>query len=273
MGEVCFNTGMTGYQETLTDPSYAGQIITFTFPHIGNVGANAEDMEAVIAGGARAGGEAGRDGAGQLARHAAPGRLAEEPWRAGPRRRGHPGADRRASATAARRTACSASRRMGASTWPRCGRRRGTGRGWRGWTSRGRSPAGSPIAGTRPSWAWRARASGSRTAPRRKRGRGGLRGEAQHPPLPRRRRLEVTVVPATATAEEILRHEPDGVFLSNGPGDPAATGEYAVPAIQGVLDEARAGLRHLPRPPVAGAGAGGEDLQARDAAIAARTSR
>src|SRR5271166_5074887 len=47
VGEVCFNTGMTGYQETLTDPSYAGQIITFTFPHIGNVGANAEDIEAV----------------------------------------------------------------------------------------------------------------------------------------------------------------------------------------------------------------------------------
>jgi carbamoyl-phosphate synthase small subunit len=48
--------------------------------------------------------------------------------------------------------------------------------------------------------------------------------------------MDVTVVPATATAEEILRHEPDGVFLSNGPGDPAATGEYAVPAIRGVLD-------------------------------------
>ena len=46
----------------------------------------------------------------------------------------------------------------------------------------------------------------------------------------------MTVVPATATAEDILRHKPDGVFLSNGPGDPAATGDYAVPAIQGVLD-------------------------------------
>src|ERR1700727_2407911 len=45
VGEICFNTGMTGYQETLTDPSYAGQIITFTFPHIGNVGANLEDIE------------------------------------------------------------------------------------------------------------------------------------------------------------------------------------------------------------------------------------
>ena len=45
VGEVCFNTAMTGYQEILTDPSYAGQIITFTFPHIGNVGANIEDTE------------------------------------------------------------------------------------------------------------------------------------------------------------------------------------------------------------------------------------
>ena len=45
VGEVCFNTAMTGYQEILTDPSYAGQIITFTFPHIGNVGTNAEDIE------------------------------------------------------------------------------------------------------------------------------------------------------------------------------------------------------------------------------------
>ena len=47
VGEVCFNTSMTGYQEILTDPSYAGQIITFTFPHIGNTGANAEDIETV----------------------------------------------------------------------------------------------------------------------------------------------------------------------------------------------------------------------------------
>src|SRR6202158_3647151 len=45
VGDVCFNTSMTGYQEILTDPSYAGQIITFTFPHIGNVGANPEDIE------------------------------------------------------------------------------------------------------------------------------------------------------------------------------------------------------------------------------------
>ena len=76
VGEVCFNTGMTGYQETLTDPSYAGQIITFTFPHIGNVGTNAEDIEAATIAGPRAGGEAGHHRALQLARGAAPGRLA-----------------------------------------------------------------------------------------------------------------------------------------------------------------------------------------------------
>ena len=67
VGEVCFNTGMTGYQETLTDPSYAGQIITFTFPHIGNVGVNPEDMEATQHRRARPGGEAGHHRAEQLA--------------------------------------------------------------------------------------------------------------------------------------------------------------------------------------------------------------
>ncbi len=76
VGEVCFNTGMTGYQETLTDPSYAGQIITFTFPHIGNVGTNAEDIEADHDRRARPGGEAGRHRAVQLARGAASGCLA-----------------------------------------------------------------------------------------------------------------------------------------------------------------------------------------------------
>ena len=53
VGEVCFNTSMTGYQEIMTDPSYAGQIITFTFPHIGNAGTNPEDIETADAGGAR----------------------------------------------------------------------------------------------------------------------------------------------------------------------------------------------------------------------------
>ena len=79
VGEICFNTGMTGYQETLTDPSYAGQIITFTFPHIGNVGTNLEDIEAAVGRRARPGGEAGRHRAVELALDPASGRLAARP--------------------------------------------------------------------------------------------------------------------------------------------------------------------------------------------------
>src|ERR1700737_1466172 len=63
VGEVCFNTAMTGYEEILTDPSYAGQIITFTFPHIGNVGTNEEDIETFNLGdGPAAGGACARPG-------------------------------------------------------------------------------------------------------------------------------------------------------------------------------------------------------------------
>ena len=77
VGEVCFNTGMTGYQETLTDPSYAGQIITFTFPHIGNVGVNPEDIEATTIHARGLLLAAGRDRALQLAVGPEAGRVAE----------------------------------------------------------------------------------------------------------------------------------------------------------------------------------------------------
>ncbi len=72
---------------------------------------------------------------------------------------------------------------------------------------------------------------------------------------------EVIVVPATASAEEIMALKPDGVFLSNGPGDPAETGRYAVPTIQGGAGDEDADLRHLPRPSDAGAGDRREDDQ------------
>ncbi len=89
VGEICFNTGMTGYQETLTDPSYAGQIITFTFPHIGNVGTNLEDIEADVDRRPRSGREAGRHRAVQLALGSASGRLAARPRHRRGVRRGH----------------------------------------------------------------------------------------------------------------------------------------------------------------------------------------
>ncbi len=72
---------------------------------------------------------------------------------------------------------------------------------------------------------------------------------------------KVTVVPATTQAEDILERKPDGVFLSNGPGDPAATGKYAVPEIKKLVAVGPAGVRHLPRPPDAGAGARRQDAQ------------
>ena len=81
VGEICFNTGMTGYQETLTDPSYAGQIITFTFPHIGNVGANPDDHRGDHHRRPRPGGEAGRHRAVQLALDPAARCLAARPGR------------------------------------------------------------------------------------------------------------------------------------------------------------------------------------------------
>ena len=84
---------------------------------------------------------------------------------------------------------------------------------------------------------------------------------------------KVTVVPATATAEDILRHKPDGVFLSNGPGDPAATGELRRAGDPGRARQEGAAVRHLPRPPAAGAGAGRQDARRWSSAIAAPTSR
>ena len=98
VGEVCFNTAMTGYEEILTDPSYAGQIITFTFPHIGNVGTNEDDIETVnlaATPGARGVVLHTRDhGAVELPRHAASRSMAEKPRRHRTRRHRHPRAHR-----------------------------------------------------------------------------------------------------------------------------------------------------------------------------------
>ncbi len=234
VGELCFNTGMTGYQETLTDASYAGQIITFTFPHIGNVGANAGDMEAT--------------------NPAALGLVVKqdvtEPsnWRATQhldawlRAQGLPGiagVDTRALTLRIR----DGGPPTGVLAFPADGTfdlaalrpRRRPGPAWRAWTSPSRSPAPRATSGTKAPGR-SSTASRPQEAPRHHvvavdygAKRNILRSLAQAG-------CRVTVVPADSTAEDILRHRPDGVFLSNGPGDPAATGAYAVPAIQGVLD-------------------------------------
>ncbi len=233
VGEVCFNTGMTGYQETLTDPSYAGQIITFTFPHIGNVGANGEDVEAATI------------AARGLVLHAditAPANWRAtqglEDWLAARGIAGIAGVDTRALTLRIRDHGAPA----GVLAHPGDGRfdlaaLRDAARAWPGLE-------GMDLARTvsctqsydwdETVWAW-GRGYGRQTAPRHHvvavdygAKRNILRELAAAG-------CRVTVVPGTSSAEDILRHRPDGVFLSNGPGDPAATAEYAVPAIKGVL--------------------------------------
>ena len=238
VAELCFNTAMTGYQEILTDPSYAGQIVTFTFPHIGNVGVNPEDDETAepVAAGVvvrwdptepsswRAAGplsdwlrRRGRIGMGgvdtrrltrairqQGAPHVA---LAHDPDGAFDedalvaRARAFPGL---VGLDLAREVTCAQSYRWDETRWA-----------WPAGFGR-REP---PASGEAPRVV--AIDYGAK--------RNILRSLASQG-------FDVHVLPATATAEDVLALRPAGLFLSNGPGDPAATGAYAVPAIREVLE-------------------------------------
>ncbi len=232
--EVCFNTGMTGYQETLTDPSYAGQIITFTFPHIGNVGANAEDIEAATI--AARGLVVKQDVTEPANWRAAQGL---EAWLRAQGVAGLAGVDTRALTVRIR----DGGPPNGVLAYPTDGRfdipallaRAREWPGLEGMDLAREVSCTQSYAWDETEWAW-PDGYGRQTAPRHHvvavdygAKRNILRSLATAG-------CRVTVVPATATAEDILRHRPDGVFLSNGPGDPAATAQYAVPAIRGVLD-------------------------------------
>ncbi len=244
VGEVCFNTAMTGYQEILTDPSYMAQIVTFTFPHVGNVGVNLEDIEEFGPG------RRDRSPRGHLPRPAhRPGQLAlsvrscrldEEarPDRPGRGRHPRPDPDRPRQGHAARRDRPCPGRQVrpgsaeaqGAgleghrrpSTWPRT------------------PPACSPFVFEEGLWSWPAGYAKLKTPEGRTKPyevvvvdygikRNILRALTSVG-------VRATVVPATTTADEILARKPDGVLLSNGPGDPAATGEYTVPEIKKLVE-------------------------------------
>ncbi|MDA8048522.1 MAG: glutamine-hydrolyzing carbamoyl-phosphate synthase small subunit [Rhodospirillales bacterium] len=232
-GEVCFNTGMTGYQETLTDPSYAAQIITFTFPHIGNVGANPEDVEAATP---AARGLVVRQDVTEPSNWRARQRL--EDWLKGHGVPGISGVDTRALTIRIRDGGAPS----GVLSFPEDGRFdiKGLTAVAAAWPGLEGMDLAREVSCTQSyswdetRWAWPA-GYGRQTEPKYHvvavdygAKRNILRSLASAG-------CRVTVVPATATGEEILRHDPDGVFLSNGPGDPAATGEYAVPAIREVL--------------------------------------
>ncbi len=234
VGELCFNTAMTGYQEIMTDPSYAGQIITFTFPHIGNVGTNPEDIEAAtpVARGCVLARDVTQpsnwrtaiDFSEWLRRHGLPGIAGIDTRRLTRRIRGT-GAPTAALAHAPDGEVDLDAALAEARAWPGL---------------EGMDLAKEVTAGQTYQW--------DQTLWRLGQGYGRLAAPTRHVVAidygAKRTILRnlaelgcrVTVVPATASAEEVLRHRPDGVFLSNGPGDPAATGIYAVPEIRKLVE-------------------------------------
>ncbi len=233
VGELVFNTAMTGYQEILTDPSYAGQIINFTFPHIGNVGTNAEDIETVTP---AALGCVLRADITDPSNYRAAQHLDE--WL---KRHDLPaltGVDtRRITRRVRDGGAPNALLRYDPEKRFDLDDIFGNARAWPG--LEGMDLAKQVTCRQTYSWdetRWKfGEGYGRQTAPKYKvvaidygAKRNILRCLADAG-------CAVTVVPATATAEDVLRHEPDGVFLSNGPGDPAATGTYAVPVIRQLI--------------------------------------
>jgi carbamoyl-phosphate synthase small subunit len=238
VGEVCFNTAMTGYEEILTDPSYAGQIITFTFPHIGNVGTNEEDIETVnMAATPGARGIILRTDITEPSSWRATAHL--DQWL---KRRGViglAGIDTRALTGLIREkgmpNAVIAHEPSGEFDLDALKKEA---REWPGLVGMDLVPM--VTSGQRFSWdetEWKLGEGYGRQT------NGEFHVVAIDYGIKRNilRLLagtagKVTVVPATTSAEDILAMKPDGVFLSNGPGDPAATGEYAVPVIKQVID-------------------------------------
>ena len=239
VGEVCFNTAMTGYEEILTDPSYAGQIITFTFPHIGNVGTNEEDIETVNL--------AATPGARGVILHSA---ITEpsnyratrglDSWLKSRGVIGLAGIDTRALTSFIRKNGMP----NAAIAHEPSGRfdldaLKHEARQWPGLVGMDLVPmvtTGQRFTWQETPWVW-----------------GEGYGELREPEFHvvaidygiKRNILrqlagngcKVTVVPAQTSAAEILALKPDGIFLSNGPGDPAATGEYAVPVIRTLIEQ------------------------------------
>jgi carbamoyl-phosphate synthase small subunit len=238
VGEVCFNTAMTGYEEILTDPSYAGQIITFTFPHIGNIGTNEEDIETINL--------AATPGARGVVLHTA---ITEpsnyratrhlDQWLKSRGVVGLSGLDTRALTRLIREKGMPNAviahapdgnfdmnaLRTQAQAWP----------GLVGMDLVPMVTTSQRFTWDETPWVWG-------------KGYGKLDKPAFHVVVIdygiKRNILRllaasgcrITVVPATTSAEDIVALNPDGVFLSNGPGDPAATGDYAVPVIRNLID-------------------------------------
>ena len=234
VAELVFNTAMTGYQEIMTDPSYAGQVVTFTFPHVGNVGVTPEDDET---GTPVAAGMVVKWDPTEPSNWRAKDELTH--WLTQKGRIGIGGIDTRRLTRAIRQ--------QGAPHVALAHDPEGNfdlesllamARGWKGLVGLDLAKdvtCAQSYRWNEMRWAW-PQGYAPQTAPVHRvvaldygAKRNILRCLASVG-------CDVTVLPATATADEVLALNPDGVFLSNGPGDPAATGEYAVPMIRGILD-------------------------------------
>ena len=238
VGEVCFNTAMTGYEEILTDPSYAGQIVTFTFPHIGNVGTNEEDIESLnMAARPGACGVILRTDITQASNYRATRPLND--WLKARGIIGLSGIDTRALTALIREKgmpnaviAHSPSGKFDLEALKKEARE------WPGLVGMDLVPmvtSAQRFTWDETEWQW-GKGYGRQDKPEFhvvavdygiKRNILRLLASAG---------CKVTVVPATTSYDDIMALKPDGVFLSNGPGDPAETGKYAVPVIQQVVN-------------------------------------
>ncbi len=237
--EVCFNTAITGYQEILTDPSYAGQIVTFTFPHIGNTGANEEDFETY-----NTASETGVIGAIFKAPITEPSNYRTtshfNDWLKNRGIIAISGIDTRALTALIREkgmaNAVIAHNKDGQFDLPALKEKAAK---WHGLVDLDLAKdvtAAKPASWDQAPWVWNE----------------GYKDNETHDfnvvvidygikrnilRLMAGLNCKLTVLPANATAEEVMAHKPDGIFLSNGPGDPAATGEYSVPTIKALLEQ------------------------------------
>lgn len=237
-GEVCFNTAITGYQEILTDPSYAGQIITFTFPHIGNIGTNDDDIETV-----NMAAESGIRGAVFRADISDPSNYrSARHFDAWLKARGIVaicGVDTRALTARIRddgmQNAVIVHAPDGKFDFHALKARAAAVADLEGMDLAKSVTTGQSFSWDETPWVWN-EGFGHQTDPRYHVVCIDFGVKRNILRLLADQGCRVTVLPATATGEDVLAHSPDGVFLSNGPGDPAATGEYAVPMIRKVLD-------------------------------------
>lgn len=232
-GELCFNTAMTGYQEIMTDPSYAGQVVTFTFPHIGNTGTNGEDDEAPDP---VARGMVVKWNPTEPSNWRSAENLSD--WLAARGRIGIGGVDTRRLTRAIRQQGAPhvaiAHDPAGNFDLEKLVAKARSFRGLEGLDLAREVTCTQSYRWDEMRWAW----------PRGYTRREGVGRRVVAVDFGAKRNIlrclasagcDVTVLPATSSADDVLAHKPEGVFLSNGPGDPAATGAYAVPMIRDML--------------------------------------